>query len=127
MERLLAVASGLGGLQLVHVHEDSLEIVTFIAAHTASCHYLKVWDPIDERVGSHDRAVMALGGTDFQVTLWDVDDLICYNTISSETDIRGICISPDGNFVAVAADESCISFVSNPHIFLKIVLSIDDD
>ena len=59
----------------VAVNTDSAEIVpvTSVGAHTSNCYGLKI---------DKQHRNLALGSADFLVSLWDLEDMVCYNTIS---------------------------------------------
>jgi hypothetical protein len=78
------IASGLGGVEIIHFYENNLKIVDFVSGHTMNCHQLVLYNPELKPAGSRQDPIFALGGLDFQVTLWDADDLICHTTISLE-------------------------------------------
>jgi WD40 repeat protein len=113
----IIIASGLGGIEIVHFHDEDLAKLDFVLAHTSNCHQLKLWEVNDHTsaMPSHrQKALMALGGADFQVTLWDVDDLICHTTICLESEVRGISLSGDGDYLAIVSEDPNISVVSSP-------------
>ncbi len=68
----------------MHFFDDTISRIDFILGHTSNCHQLNLYDPIEKRQGYRDVSLLALGGSDFQVTLWDVHDLICHTTIRLE-------------------------------------------
>lgn len=78
------VASGLGGIEIASFHEDTLSRLDFVQGHTCNCHQLELYDPSSKPSSARQDSLIALGGSDFQVTLWDVNDVICHTTISLE-------------------------------------------
>jgi len=101
-DHLLITTGGqdMGAVDILRVDPsgDSAEFVpvTSIGAHTSNCYCLKI-------DSSYRR--MAVGSADFLVSLWDLEDMICYNTISCmDSPIRCLSFSNTGDYIAVAAE-----------------------
>ena len=47
---------------------------------------------------------MAVGSADFNLSLWDLDDLVCTHTKAFESAVRFLAFSGDGKYVAVAPE-----------------------
>lgn len=47
---------------------------------------------------------MAVGSADFNLSLWDLDELICTHTKAFESAVRFLAFSGDGKYVAVAPE-----------------------
>ena len=103
-DHVLAATGGLdmGAVDILSVstNGDSADIkpLSSIGAHTSNCYCLKI-DKNFQR--------MAIGSADFLVSLWTLDDMICYNTISClDSPIRSLSFNSDGNYIAVAAESN---------------------
>jgi THO complex subunit 3 len=92
--------SEMGGIDImgVTVYTDTAEFmpVTSVMAHTSNCYCLK----IDKQFRR-----MAVGSADFLVSLWNLEDMVCYSTISClDSPIRCLSFSSSGEYIAAAAE-----------------------
>ena len=71
----LVMATGEGCVDLVKITPEGLSKQHSIAAHTSNCIHLKI-DRNFQR--------MYLGGADHQLSVWDLEDLVCNKSISLE-------------------------------------------
>ena len=74
----LLVATGegdKGSVDIIGFGGDELRLIDSVAAHTSNCFSLKI-------DFSHRR--MAVGGADYLMSLWDLDDMICHHTVPFE-------------------------------------------
>jgi THO complex subunit 3 len=101
-DHLLVTTGGLemGGIDIlgVSVSSDTADFVpvTSVGAHTSNCYCLKV-DKSFRR--------MAVGSADFLVSLWNLEDMVCYSTISCmDSPIRCLSFSSNGDYIAAAAE-----------------------
>lgn len=101
----LLLATGEGNVDVVQVNNGSgLSKLHSIAAHTSNCFYLKC---------DKNYQKMIIGGADFQLSLWDLDDLICYKSIAFDSDIRHITLNGTGEYGAVIAEDAAIYFFNS--------------
>ena len=55
---------------------------------------------------------IAVGSNDFLVSLWDLEDLSCYQTVSGlDAPVRMLSYSGDGKYIAAALEGSQIHIV----------------
>lgn len=101
-DHLLVSTGGLemGGVDIlgITVNTDTADFVPVksVGAHTSNCYCLK----IDKQY-----RVFALGSADFLVSLWNLEDMVCYGTISClDSPIRGLAFSTKGDYIAAAAE-----------------------
>lgn len=101
-DHILVAAGGqeMSGVDIVRVtaSDDSADLVpvTSVGAHTANCYCLKV----DK---SYRR--MAVGSADFLVSLWDLEDMVCYNSLSClDSPVRCLSFNGSGEYIAAAAE-----------------------
>lgn len=87
---------GFGSIDLIEFVNGELNVVETIAAHCANCVSLSV-DAVFRR--------MAVTSMDFNVSLWDLNDLICLHTVSLDADARSLSFSGDGSYLAFASDD----------------------
>lgn len=93
--------SEMGGIDILGVNmvnTDTAEFVpvTSVGAHTSNCYCLKI--------DKHHRN-LALGSADFLVSLWNLEDMVCYGTISCmDSPIRCLSFSSKGDYIAAAAE-----------------------
>lgn len=90
----------MGGIDILRMNAtaDSAEFlpVASVGAHTSNCYCLKI-----DR--SHRR--LAVGSADFLVSLWNLEDMVCYATITCmDSCIRSLSFSNTGDHIAVAAE-----------------------
>lgn len=73
------------------------EVVYMLPAHSSACFSLCL-----EPRGR----MLAIGGSDAVISLWDTRDWICTNTLTAvEGPVRSVSFSFDGNFVCGSSDE----------------------
>lgn len=70
---LLLVASGIGGIEVITFKNNILSNSYQFKAHTSNCQSIKV-----------HKSIMALDGSDFQISLWDLEEMISYACIQTE-------------------------------------------
>lgn len=96
-----------GNLDILEFKNDKLSYVDSICAHTSNCMFLKI-----------DRAFqrMAIGAADSMVSLWDLDDLICYHTIpieytnsNSQSGAKCLSFSGNGDYLAIGSFDTTIN------------------
>ena len=100
----ILVATGgqdMGGIDILRVDAtaDSADFVpvTAVGAHTSNCYCLKI-DKSFRR--------MAVGSADFLVSLWNLEDMVCYNTITCmDSPIRALSFSSTGDYIIAAVAE----------------------
>lgn len=76
---LIATASAdSGNIDVIQFQADKSELILCdtIAAHTSNCFTIKMDSPNYRR--------MAVGGGDYNVSLWDLENLVCHATIPLE-------------------------------------------
>jgi WD40 repeat protein len=133
---LIAAAGSTEGKGLVTVWsfgEGDITETAALTAHNSSCLNLKI-DANFER--------MAVGSTDYGISLWNLDDLICYASAVSEyafglaeydislanelflrTSVRCLSFSGDGRMLSVCGENNIISVVKTPmHLVLFLCL-----
>ena len=71
----LLLANGEGSVDIVQIKAEGLTKIDSIAAHTSNCVHLKV---------DRDYQRMVVGSADYQLSFWDLNDLICYKFIPFE-------------------------------------------
>jgi THO complex subunit 3 len=104
----LAVALGLGIVEIYRFISDSFEKLNTLKAHTADCFCV--------RFKGND--LLAVGSSDSQVTLWSRsslnDDFICFRVLNRmEWPIRTLSFSHDTEFLAVGSEDP---FIAIEHI-----------
>jgi len=91
-----------GGVKVLQwrPEETQMELVYEAPAHSSPGMGLRL-----DRGFSH----MAIGSTDLTVSLWDLEDLVCYKSLSTfDNTVQRMSFSGDGTLLAVCADESKI-------------------
>ncbi|EPZ32754.1 WD40 repeat-like protein [Rozella allomycis CSF55] len=92
------ITTGLGTVQILSYPE--LNVVYTINAHTSNCYCLK-FDP--------KHRYLAVGSADALASLWELDTLTCLKTFTEmEWPIRCLSFSHDGEFLAMASEDSHI-------------------
>ena len=71
----LLLSTGEGCVDVVKIGNTGLEKVHSVAAHTSNCFHLKV---------DRNYQKMLIGGADFQLSIWDLEDLVCAKSIPFE-------------------------------------------
>jgi THO complex subunit 3 len=66
--------SDMGGVDIMRFADNDLVNVSSIPSHTSNCFCLKI-DSNFQR--------FAVGSADYLVSLWDLENLVCYNTITT--------------------------------------------
>lgn len=99
-----AGVDGMGALDVISVFNsgssgggsEELTVVDSLVAHSGACQQLAI-DATCRR--------LAMGGTDKFVSLWSLEDLVCdrFVPLDVNTELRSLCFSPDGQFLAIAA------------------------
>jgi len=56
---------------------------------------------------------MAVGSGDFNVGLWDLEDMVCHHTLPFDSAIRSLAFSGNGRFVAIAPDSQPLITIAN--------------
>jgi len=72
-----------------------LKVQASVHAHTSNCALLK----IDSK-----KQIMAVSSTDQTVSLWRLDELMCYKSIHFEGIIRCLSFSQDGAYLAISGE-----------------------
>jgi THO complex subunit 3 len=102
-----------GEIEIIAFKDSELRLVDSVQAHTAICEKLVL-----------DRGFnkMAVGSIDLTVSLWDLEDLICTNTIVCEATMEGLSFSGSGRHIAVALNSNhlMICDTDSGHCVLKI-------
>lgn len=104
----LAVALGLGIVEIYRFASDSIEKIEVLKAHTADCFCV--------RFKGND--LLAVGSSDSQTTLWSRsssnDDFLCFRVLNRmEWPIRTLSFSHDNEFLAVGSEDP---FIAIEHI-----------
>lgn len=66
-----------------------------VHAHTSNCTQLKM---------DSNKRIMAISSTDQTISLWHLDELICYKSIHFEAVIRCLSFSQNGAFLAISGE-----------------------
>ena len=74
-----------------------------IFAHTEKCDRLKI-DANYER--------MAVGSYEGSVSLWDLEDLICYHTLEVGEMVEDMSFSGDGRYIAITSKSPLLKVTS---------------
>lgn len=93
----LLAATGEGAIDIIN--PEDLKILETITAHVGGCEHLKV-DSTYRR--------MAITSVDCVLSFWDLDDLVCHNTLSFESEIKTISFSGDGQYLAAVEGKAAI-------------------
>lgn len=101
-DHILVTTGGqdMGGIDILGVTctaeaADFLPVAS-VGAHTSNCYCLKI---------DKNYRRMAIGSADFLVSLWNLEDMVCYKTISCmDSPIRCISFSNTGEYIAAAAE-----------------------
>lgn len=85
----------------VEIYEfPSLTKLSSYHGHTSSCYTVDF---------TQDGTRLAVGSGDALISLWDVDEMICYKTVGRlEWPIRTVAFSKDGQLLAAASEDSFI-------------------
>src|SRR5438046_2277546 len=91
----LFITNGEGCVKILHY--PSFETDITLTAHTSSCTTVTM---------SPSGEVMAAGGGDAIVSLWDTQDWICIRTLNlTEAPVKSVDFSFDGSYVIAGADD----------------------
>lgn len=121
-DHILVTTGGqeMGGVDILHLNNtntDAVDLipVTSIDAHTSNCYCLKI-----DKNFRH----MAVGSADFLVSMWNLEDMVCYGTISCmDSPIRCLSFSSSGDYIATAAESNNL-VICDTHTTEQVV-SID--
>lgn len=91
----------MGGIDIMSFQNQDLNLVDSITAHTSNCYCLKI-DPTFRR--------MAVGSADTLISLWDLDQMVCYKTLNAAepSAIGSVCFSGDGEYLAAGCEGNSI-------------------
>lgn len=106
-DHLLIATAGAdsGSIDIIKFNGEELFLVDTIAAHTSNCFSLKVDSAVFRR--------MAVGSGDFNVSLWDLGDMVCHHTLPFDSAVRSLAFSGDGRFLAIAPDSQALITVAD--------------
>eukprot|EP01038_Epipyxis_sp_PR26KG_P009553 gene9553-12866_t len=94
-----------GCIDLLSFEGEQLNLVDTLTAHATNCYQLCI---------DSDFKRMAIGSSDYTVSFWDLDELVCYNSVQLENDIKSISFSGDGQHIAISSSsESCFIVDTN--------------
>jgi WD40 repeat protein len=73
---LIATAgSDVGNIDVLAFKNEDMTLIDTWTAHTSNCHSLKI---------DRDYRRMAVAGGDYNVSLWDLEDLVCHHNVAFE-------------------------------------------
>ena len=118
--RHVIIISGNGGTGNVEIYrlipEEKCKLVRLytLAGHTASAFAVDI---------SKDGTMLATGGSDALVCIWDLQEIVCMRTIDRfKKPLKAVCFSCDGKVLASCTEEAFIDIVSNIYVMWSPLL-----
>ena len=101
-----------GGIEIVSFMEEKVQLMDSIFAHTEKCDRLKI-DANYER--------MAVGSYEGSVSLWDLEDLICYHTLDVGEMVEDMSFSGDGRYIAITSKSPLLKVITFDTFLITMV------
>ena len=92
--------------------EEKVQLMDSIFAHTEKCDRLKI-DANYER--------MAVGSYEGSVSLWDLEDLICYHTLDVGEMVEDMSFSGDGRYIAITSKSPLLKVITFDTFLITMV------
>ena len=86
-----------GVMELMSFKNDRIELQATITAHTSICDRLQIDKSFTK---------LAVGSFDKTVSLWDLEDLYCYKSISVEDLVDDLSFNKDSTLLAIAVNKA---------------------
>ena len=101
---LASAGADLGCIEFMKYNDESVTLIDSINCHTSNCYCIKI-DPTYTK--------LCCGSVDHTVSIWDLDDLICYCSVPLEAPVRCVSFNHNGNYIVASTDNPKINVIDS--------------